>query len=544
MSATRCAIYARFSSDRQNERSAEDQVSDCRRHADREGWQVVEVYTDLAISGASNRRPGMMALLADAAAGAFDVVLAEDQDRITRDLEDSAAIYKRLTFADVELWTLSGGRVDELQIGFKGTMDALELRKIGEKVRRGQRGNLARGRVPGGLTYGYDVVRGFDDRGRVDAGRRRINPDQAAIVVRIFEEVAAGRSPRRSRTISTPKGSGRLGAANGAPRRSSATARARSASCTTRSTSAASSTAASPAGAIRRPATASGARPRPSPRNLRHARAEDRQRRSVAIARTRRSRERASSPWSGAAAAAAALRAGRMRPVRRQLHRLRQRPHVLLEGPRGRDLRQQGDDPGRRARAAGPGGPAGAAAVARGRVADGARVPPRARADAAGIGKGAARARAAAARGAGGRRPAGRRDRGWWGEFAELRDALARKAAERELAERELAELEAPSTIALHPHIADAYRARIERLVAGGAAEMSDAVKADIRGLIEAVYVRPADAGGSEVEIVGSLEAAIALASGAPPPKRGTLSAMLVAGDRFQRNRQRRSIMA
>jgi site-specific DNA recombinase len=130
------------------------------------------------------------------------------------------------------------------------------------------------------------------------------------------------------------------------------------------------------------------------------------------------------------------------------------------------------------------------------------------------------------------------------GEFAELRNALARKSAERELAERELAELEAPSTIALHPHIADAYRARIERLAAGGAAGMSDAIKADIRGLIEAVYVRPADAGGAQVEIVGSLEAAIALASGAPPPKRGTLSAMLVAGDRFQRNRQRRSIMA
>jgi site-specific DNA recombinase len=123
-------------------------------------------------------------------------------------------------------------------------------------------------------------------------------------------------------------------------------------------------------------------------------------------------------------------------------------------------------------------------------------------------------------------------------------DALARKAAERELAERELAELEAPSTIALHPHIADAYRARIERLTAGG-------VGGDV-GRREGGHSRPdrgrvraaGPAGGREVEIVGSLEAAIALASGAPPPKRGTLSAMLVAGDRFRRNRQRRSIMA
>lgn len=47
------AIYARYSSDRQSERSIEDQVRLCRERAEREGWSVVEVFPDFALSGAT-----------------------------------------------------------------------------------------------------------------------------------------------------------------------------------------------------------------------------------------------------------------------------------------------------------------------------------------------------------------------------------------------------------------------------------------------------------------------------------------------------------
>ncbi len=50
---TRAALYARYSSDNQREASIEDQLRLCREHAEREGWQIVENYTDAAISGAS-----------------------------------------------------------------------------------------------------------------------------------------------------------------------------------------------------------------------------------------------------------------------------------------------------------------------------------------------------------------------------------------------------------------------------------------------------------------------------------------------------------
>lgn len=49
----KAAIYARFSTDLQNERSIDDQVRLCRNYALREGMNVVEVYDDRARSGGS-----------------------------------------------------------------------------------------------------------------------------------------------------------------------------------------------------------------------------------------------------------------------------------------------------------------------------------------------------------------------------------------------------------------------------------------------------------------------------------------------------------
>lgn len=192
----RCAIYARFSTDRQSANSAEDQVAACTARAQREGWDIAGVYTDAAISGASNRRPGMTGMLADAAAGAFDIVLAEAIDRIARNQADIATIYQRLEFADVAIETLSEGRVNELHIGLKGTMSALFLKDLADKIRRGQRGAVGRGKVPGGLAYGYEVVPTIGANGELDRGLRRINEDQARVIRRIYDEYLAGRGPK------------------------------------------------------------------------------------------------------------------------------------------------------------------------------------------------------------------------------------------------------------------------------------------------------------------------------------------------------------
>ena len=91
---TRAAIYARYSSDHQRDASIEDQLRICRRLIDREGWQEAKAYEDAALSGATTLRPGYQQMLEDARAGRFDVVVAEALDRLSRDQEDIAGLYK------------------------------------------------------------------------------------------------------------------------------------------------------------------------------------------------------------------------------------------------------------------------------------------------------------------------------------------------------------------------------------------------------------------------------------------------------------------
>jgi len=193
----RAVIYARYSSDLQTEASIDDQVRLCRERAERDGLSVVDVFTDYAISGgALSNRPGMLSLMDRAKHDAFDVVIAEALDRISRDQEDIAAIYKRLSHAEVRIFTLSEGEVNELHVGLKGTMNALFLKDLAIKTRRGQRGRVEAGKIPGGNSYGYKIVRRLLEDGTVSTGEREIDPVQAAIIKRIFHEYANGKTPR------------------------------------------------------------------------------------------------------------------------------------------------------------------------------------------------------------------------------------------------------------------------------------------------------------------------------------------------------------
>lgn len=131
------AVYARYSSENQREASIADQFRICRAYAEKQGWHIVEEYSDQAISGASLLRPGIQALITDALRGRFDIVLAEAMDRLSRDQEDIAGLFKRLAFSNIKMVTLSEGDVTHLHVGLKGTMNALFLKDLADKVRRG-----------------------------------------------------------------------------------------------------------------------------------------------------------------------------------------------------------------------------------------------------------------------------------------------------------------------------------------------------------------------------------------------------------------------
>ena len=194
---TRAALYARYSSDLQSAASIDDQFRVCREYAERSGWTVAGGYRDAAVSGDSMiLRPGIQALLEDARQGAFDIVVAEALDRVSRDQADVAALFKHLQFAGVMIVTLAEGEINELHVGLKGTMNALFLKDLAAKTHRGLRGRVEQGRSGGGLCYGYDVVKATDDAGDPVRGERTVNKQEADVVRRVFRDFAAGVSPR------------------------------------------------------------------------------------------------------------------------------------------------------------------------------------------------------------------------------------------------------------------------------------------------------------------------------------------------------------
>src|ERR687890_2211062 len=190
------AIYARYSSDNQRDASIADQLRICREFATRQGWTVTQEFTDHAISGATLLRSGFQALMRDALNRRFDVVLAESLDRFSRDQEDTAGLFKRLTFAGVAIVTLAEGDITFLHIGLKGTMNAMFLKELADKTRRGLRGRVELGKAGGGVSFGYRIVRTFEN-GVVSTGDREIVPEEAAIVRRIFNDYRAGASPKQ-----------------------------------------------------------------------------------------------------------------------------------------------------------------------------------------------------------------------------------------------------------------------------------------------------------------------------------------------------------
>lgn len=183
-------IYARYSSDLQNDRSIEDQVALCRKFAAAQGLAVSEVYEDRALSGTSfDARLGLMRLIRDARAKAFRVVIVESSDRLSRHPGDIHHIRDTLSFAGVIILQVSGGELTVMGAAVSGLVSSLMLQGLADKVRRGHAGTIARGRHAGGRAYGYRPVKG-------DPGLLEIMDDEADVIRGIYRDFLAGVSPR------------------------------------------------------------------------------------------------------------------------------------------------------------------------------------------------------------------------------------------------------------------------------------------------------------------------------------------------------------
>jgi site-specific DNA recombinase len=118
----------------------------------------------------------------------FDIVVAEDMDRIFRDQGDYHAARKRLDFLGIGIHTASG-KVGRLDGALRAMMGEMYLENLAIHVRRGLEGVVRDGRHAGGRAYGYAAVPGRP-------GELVINEAEAATVRTIFADFVAGRTPR------------------------------------------------------------------------------------------------------------------------------------------------------------------------------------------------------------------------------------------------------------------------------------------------------------------------------------------------------------
>jgi DNA invertase Pin-like site-specific DNA recombinase len=196
-------IYARYSTEQQRDTSIDDQVRICRNKAATLNFDVVEVRSDAAISGASHvaARPGGQAVLEDAMAGRMQVLLVEGLDRLSRDLVEQETIVRRLEHRGIRIlgvadgYDTENGAIRKLARGVRGLINEAYLDDLRHKTHRGLAGQVERGFHAGGLSYGYKSVPvDLNDRGEARGYKLVVNEEQAAVVRRIFVEFSHGLS--------------------------------------------------------------------------------------------------------------------------------------------------------------------------------------------------------------------------------------------------------------------------------------------------------------------------------------------------------------
>ena len=186
--------YARYSSAGQRDVSIDQQLSDIRAFAKREGYTLVHEYADHARSGFKNTsaRTAFQSMLSAAESGTYDTIIAWKVDRFGRNREDSAIYKGKLRRFGVKvLYAMEPIPEGSAGVLLEGMLEATAewySRQLSENVTRGMTDNAHRCLYNGTRVLGYR--RGPD-------GRYALDPDEAGIVRNIFDLYVSGNSAAR-----------------------------------------------------------------------------------------------------------------------------------------------------------------------------------------------------------------------------------------------------------------------------------------------------------------------------------------------------------
>ena len=187
----RAGVYARLSETYDAAESVPTQIERGSHHATRRGWTVAATFKDDGFSGFKEiTRDGFGELIAAIEAGAVDVVIVRDIDRLTRNLTDWNAFEKACVRHGVRLSAYTGGDLDlsTAEGAYYGGMETLRARRESAvksaRVREAQDREARKGRRVGGgqRWFGYTRIYANPDepnRKKRHIVREEINPVEA-----------------------------------------------------------------------------------------------------------------------------------------------------------------------------------------------------------------------------------------------------------------------------------------------------------------------------------------------------------------------------
>jgi len=166
-SLKRAALYMRVSTVDQH---PETQLHELRQFASQRGFEIIEEYTDLGISGTKARRPALDRLLKDAHRHRFDVVLVWSCDRLARSTKHFLQVLDELSDLGIQFLSQreaidTDGPLGRAIVVIVSAVAELERSLIVERVRAGMRRAKLDGRRIGRTPL--DIDRGEIIRDRL-----------------------------------------------------------------------------------------------------------------------------------------------------------------------------------------------------------------------------------------------------------------------------------------------------------------------------------------------------------------------------------------
>lgn len=183
------AYYARVSTEKEEQiNSLENQVAFFEDYIRKNSnWTFIKGYIDEGISGTTSlKRENFMKMIEDGKNKKFDLIVAKEVSRFSRDTIDSLLYTRKLLEYDVCVYFLSDNIVTasndgELRLTIMSSMTQDEVRKISERTKFGFKRALEKGTV-----LGTDNIWGY----KKEKGKLVIDKEEAPLIKNIFETYA------------------------------------------------------------------------------------------------------------------------------------------------------------------------------------------------------------------------------------------------------------------------------------------------------------------------------------------------------------------